>query len=467
MGKLTTSESKVKEHHKPLYKDIVHGAGRFKTASQNSGRDASSEQKDGDDQDTIIDSKATRKILQLAKDQQEEIESEENRFGKRVDGPFVKFQVRQQQDEDEDDFTEEYDEMNAFEGSDGEEYDGEFEGEEEYVNEEDAKLFQSYFKPEQSFPEGSFNLADKVMAKIEQLQAEAERKNEKPVDAVLLPPKVIQAYQTIGTLLTTWTHGRLPKLFKVIPTLKRWEDVLYVTNPDAWTPNVCFEATKLFVSNFGSKDATKFVHMVLLERFRASIEDSDDHKLNYHLYRSLKKSLYKPAAFFKGFLFPLVEERCSVREAIIAGSILAKVSIPALHSAAALSWLTEQDFQPATTVFIRILLEKKYALPYQTVDNLVFYFMRFRVINGQVADNVKNYYDPTNKPSEIPPMPLVWHKAFLAFAQHYKNDITDDQRDFLLETIRTRGHRDIGPEIRRELLAGVPRTENTDERMEL
>ncbi|AOA69922.1 GQ68_05064T0 [Komagataella phaffii GS115] len=289
MGKLTTSETKVKEHHKPLYKDIVHGAGRFKTASQNSGRDSTSEQKDGEDQDTIIDSKATRKILQLAKDQQEEIESEENRFGKRVDDPFVKFQVRQQQDEDEDDFTEEYDEMKAFEGSDGEEYDGEFEGEEEYVNEEDAKLFQSYFKSEQSFPEGSFNLADKVMAKIEQLQAEAERKNEKPVDAVLLPPKVIQAYQTIGTLLTTWTHGRLPKLFKVIPTLKRWEDVLYVTNPDAWTPNVCFEATKLFVSNFGSKDATKFVHMVLLERFRASIEDSDDHKLNYHLYRSLKK----------------------------------------------------------------------------------------------------------------------------------------------------------------------------------
>ena len=30
-------------------------------------------------------------------------------------------------------------------------------------------------------------------------------------------------------------------------------------------------------------------------------------KLNVHLYEALKKSLYKPAAFFKGVLFPLCE----------------------------------------------------------------------------------------------------------------------------------------------------------------
>ena len=54
-------------------------------------------------------------------------------------------------------------------------------------------------------------------------------------------------------------------------------------------------------------------------------------------------------------------------------------------------------------------------------------------------------------------LPVVWHKAFLAFAQRYKNDITQDQRDFLLETVRQRGHKEIGPEIRRELLAGDSR----------
>ena len=92
------------------------------------------------------------------------------------------------------------------------------------------------------------------------------------------------------------------------------------------------------------------------------------------------------------------------------------------------------------------MIEKRYALPYQTLDELVFYFMRFR----RVALNI-----PDKEP--LPAMPLVWHKAFLAFAQRYKNDITDDQRDFLLETVRQRFHSGIGPEIRRELLAGTAR----------
>ena len=33
-------------------------------------------------------------------------------------------------------------------------------------------------------------------------------------------------------------------------------------------------------------------------------------KLNVHLYDALKKSLYKPSAFFLGILFPLCEVGC-------------------------------------------------------------------------------------------------------------------------------------------------------------
>ena len=56
--------------------------------------------------------------------------------------------------------------------------------------------------------------------------------------------------------------------------------------------------------------------------------DIADHKrLNYHLYEALKKSVYKPAAFFKGILLPLAASgNCSLREATIFGSVLVKVS---------------------------------------------------------------------------------------------------------------------------------------------
>jgi len=449
MGKV--SNPRQKQRHDPLYKDLTTQGGNLRTKAR--GQKKAEKNEEGED---YIDSTSSRKILQLAKEQQEELENEETKALKAQNNFSFGSRYVEEQDDDEDD-EENYENISDF-GSDGE-----YEEEVEEVDEEDAAMFEQYLKesqPSSAFGlDGSYNLADKIMASIrekeqQQQQAQQAESQERPRDAVLLPPKVIAAYTQVGQILSTWTHGKLPKLFKVIPSLNNWQDVLYVTQPENWTPHVVYEATKLFVSNLQSKQAEKFVEEVLLERFRSDIETNEDHSLNYHVYRALKKSLYKPGAFFKGFLFPLVQTGCSVREATIAGSVLAKVSIPALHSSVALNYLLNLDFTPATTVFIRILLEKKYALPYQIIDNCVFYFMKFRIVNDS---SMIDEEEEKKSKAQAPVLPVVWHKAFLAFAQRYKNDITEDQRDFLLETVRQRGHRDIGPEIRRELLAGTTR----------
>jgi hypothetical protein len=49
----------------------------------------------------------------------------------------------------------------------------------------------------------------------------------------------------------------------------------------------------------------RFIHLFLLDKVRDDI--AENKKLNYHLYMALKKALYKPGAFFKGFLFPLCQ----------------------------------------------------------------------------------------------------------------------------------------------------------------
>jgi essential nuclear protein 1 len=49
-----------------------------------------------------------------------------------------------------------------------------------------------------------------------------------------------------------------------------------------------------------------FLEGVLLDKCRDDMRTNGG-KLNVHLYEALKKSLYKPAAFFKGILFPLCE----------------------------------------------------------------------------------------------------------------------------------------------------------------
>lgn len=51
-------------------------------------------------------------------------------------------------------------------------------------------------------------------------------------------------------------------------------------------------------------------------------------------------------------------------------------------------------------------------------------------------------------------LPVIWHQCLLAFAQRYRDEITEDQREALLDLLLAKGHKDIGPEVRRELLAG-------------
>lgn len=49
----------------------------------------------------------------------------------------------------------------------------------------------------------------------------------------------------------------------------------------------------------------RFYTLVLLPRLRDDIDEFK--KLNYHLYQALCKAIYKPAAFFKGLILPLLE----------------------------------------------------------------------------------------------------------------------------------------------------------------
>ena len=68
---------------------------------------------------------------------------------------------------------------------------------------------------------------------------------------------------------------------------------------------------------------------------------------------------------------------CTLREAIITGSVIARNSIPVLHSSAAILKIAEMDYTGANSIFLRILFDKKYALPYRVVDAAVFHFLRY------------------------------------------------------------------------------------------
>jgi len=61
----------------------------------------------------------------------------------------------------------------------------------------------------------------------------------------------------------------------------------------------------------------------------------------------------------------------------VIGSVVAKSSIPILHSASAILLIAEMDYSGASSIFLRIFFDKKYALPYRVIDAVVAHFLRY------------------------------------------------------------------------------------------
>jgi essential nuclear protein 1 len=311
------------------------------------------------------------------------------------------------------------------------------------ISPEDEKALAAFTAPKNKKER---TLADIILEKIALKESgrggEGQESAGVQDDGMFIPEgvdqRVIDVYRRVGELLRRYTVGKIPKAFKIIPALSNWEEVLYLTSPEKWSPHATFQATRLFASNLNSRMAQRFYSLVLLPRVR---DDLAEHKrLHFALYQSLRKATFKPAAFFKGVLIPLCASRtCTLREAVVLSSVLNKGSVPMLHSAAALLKLAELPYAGTTSFFLRVLLDKKYALPFRVVDALVDHFLRFK--------------------DETRLVPVVWHQSLLTFAQRYKRVIREEDKARLRKLVDLQHHYLIGPEIKRELNIGPSRGE--------
>jgi essential nuclear protein 1 len=119
----------------------------------------------------------------------------------------------------------------------------------------------------------------------------------------------------VGLILRRHTSptAPLPKLFKVIPSLPGWARILALTHPEEWSPQATYAATRLFISQMKPAQARVFLEGVLLGAIREDIQSNGgagkkgNKPLNVHYYEAMKKAVYKPSAFYKGIVFPLLE----------------------------------------------------------------------------------------------------------------------------------------------------------------
>ncbi len=54
-----------------------------------------------------------------------------------------------------------------------------------------------------------------------------------------------------------YTVGKVPKAFKIIPNLKNWEEVLWLTDPDLWSPHAMYEVSRRRRRSHGRRKAWK------------------------------------------------------------------------------------------------------------------------------------------------------------------------------------------------------------------
>nr|CAH7729629.1 unnamed protein product [Callosobruchus chinensis] len=366
-----------------------------------------------DEDQQFVDSSLSRKILSAARQQQRELESDqETASGAKPKVPKLTIEENSDSEDEEEDGLE----PDTF-------------YENIQINEDDEKAMEMFMNKNAA---PTRTLADIIMEKITEKQTELGTQFSDAASLQMqdLDPRVKQMYEGVRDVLRKYRSGKLPKAFKIVPKLRNWEQILYITDPPSWSAAAMYQATRIFASNLKEKMAQRFYNLVLLPRIRDDLAEYK--RLNFHLYQALRKALFKPGAFMKGILLPLLESgNCTLREAIIVGSVVARNSIPILHSSAAILKIAEMDYVGSNSIFLRIFFDKRYALPYRVVDACVFHFLRFQ-----------------NDSRELP---VLWHQAFLTFVQRYKADISSEQRDALLELLKKQSHHSITPEIRREL----------------
>ncbi|XP_053562709.1 bystin [Bombina bombina] len=373
--------------------------------------------------DGYVDEKLSRRILEQARIQQEELEAE---HGVQSVAPRERTTVlgSKKKAEGSDSEDEEWPSLEKAASMDAGAYSESVE-----VNPEDEKAIEMFMNKN---PPLRRTLADIIMEKITEKQTEVDTMMSEVSGRPMpqLDPRILEVYKGVKEVLSSYRSGKIPKAFKIVPALSNWEQILYITEPETWTAAAMYQATRIFSSNLTERMAQRFYNLVLLPRVRDDIAEYK--RLNFHLYMALKKALFKPGAWFKGILIPLCESgTCTLREAVIIGSILTKCSIPVLHSSAAMLKIAEMEYNGANSIFLRLLIDKKYALPFRVLDALVFHFLAFH--------------------SDRRTLPVLWHQCLLTLCQRYKEDMSSEQKETLLELLRTHSHPQITNEIRREL----------------
>lgn len=111
-------------------------------------------------------------------------------------------------------------------------------------------------------------------------------------------------YFRAALYLKQYRTGPLPKLVTYLPQSPNWAQLLSYMRPEEWSRQAMYRVMRVFAANLKPKQLATFLNCVVLTIIRDDIRDNG--KMHPVFRQTLERSLFKPAAFFQGFLFPLL-----------------------------------------------------------------------------------------------------------------------------------------------------------------
>merc|ERR1712183_1155227 len=112
-------------------------------------------------------------------------------------------------------------------------------------------------------------------------------------------------------------------------------------------------------------------------------------------------------------------------------SVLQRKHLARVVAVAAMEEIVTLPYSGSASVFLSVLIDKKYVLPYPTLEALVKFFVSFR--------------------TETRTLPLMWQRSLLTLVQRYKTDMYKEEKADLKQVSHMHSHPMINKEIHREL----------------
>ena len=256
-------------------------------------------------------------------------------------------------------------------------------------------------------------------------------------------PAVIEIYQKLGVLMKNYKSGKLPKALNVVASQKDipdWFELLEYAQPENWSPNAIKEVTTLFAQTASDKRCRKFFSDILLDYIRGLLDNSK--KLPRNIWDALVAASRRAKPFVLGILLPLASEgHCTPKEVRVISALVNRVRLPGDLVNSFIVWLCEgKEITITRTIFLARFVQKGKALAIRAVDAAFGYFMQFA--------------------AETEPQPLLWHQALHDFAKNYARDLTDEQKEALVDELLVKQHKPgISTETKKLIMEAPTRPE--------